>query len=64
MGMATAKAMVRAATTIVMMATMVSMATMLMMVMMAVAAAAAAVAELVVTGVAMAAATHLADYHR
>jgi hypothetical protein len=31
---------------------------------MAVAVAAAAVAELVVTGVVMAAATHSADYHR
>jgi non-homologous end joining protein Ku len=45
---------------------MVSMATMVMMVMMVMMAAAwkgsVAVAEVVVTGVAMAAATHLADY--
>ena len=53
--------LVTAATTMVMLATMVSMA---MMVMMAAAwKRLVAVVEVVVTGVAMAAAMHLADYH-
>jgi hypothetical protein len=64
-GMATDTAMVTAATTMVMLVTMVSMVMMVMMVMMAAAwKRSVAVAEVVVTGVAMAAATHLADYHR
>ena len=64
-GMATDTAMVTAATTMVMLVTMVSMVMMVMMVMMAAAwKRSVAVAEVVVTGVAMAAATHLADYQR
>jgi len=60
-GMATDTAMVTAATTMAMLATMVSMT---MMVMMAAAwKRLVAVVEVVVTGVAMAAAMHLADYH-
>jgi hypothetical membrane protein len=63
--MATDTAMVTAATTMAMLVTMVSMVTMVMMVMMAaVWKRSVAVAEVVVTVVVMAAATHLADYLR
>jgi mannose/fructose/N-acetylgalactosamine-specific phosphotransferase system component IIC len=61
-GMATDTATVTVATTMAMLVKMVSIA---MMVMMAAAwKRSVAVAEVVVTGVAMAAAMHLADYHR
>ncbi len=64
-GMAADTAMVTAATTMAMLVTMVLMVMMVMMVMMAAAwKRSVVVAEVVVTGVAMAAATHLADYHR
>ena len=64
-GMATDTAMVTAESRMAMLVMMVSMVTMVMMVMMAAAwKRLVAVAEVVVTGVAMAAATHLADYQR
>ncbi len=62
-GMAMDTATVTAATTMVMLVTMVSMATMVILVMMAAAwKTSVTVAEVVVTGLAIAAATHLADY--
>jgi hypothetical protein len=57
--------MVTVATTMAMLVTMVSMAAMVMMVLMAAAwKRLVVVVEVVVTGVAMAAAMHLADYLR
>ena len=62
-GMATDPAAVTAATTMAMLVTMVLMATMVMMVMMAAAwKRSVMVVEVVVMGVVMAAANHLADY--
>ena len=64
-GVATDTAMVTVATAMAMLVTMVSMVAMVMMVLMAAAwKRLVAVVEVVVTGVAMAAATHLADYLR
>ena len=62
-GMAMDTATVTAATTMVNLVTIVSMTTMVILVMMAAAwKRSVTVAEVVVTGLAIAAATHLADY--